>query len=249
MKLIRIFFFVLILSIFFPIQPRISAADKYVSKRPYTIGAGVKGVGGAGLWTETDNHPATNLAFTKTRGGPSAGGGVFIEGIFYNHIGIEIDFLIQWTSLWEYDDFGLAEMKAAIDSTNLRIPLLLKGILPLPGVKLSFGTGPEFVIPLSVGSSVETTKGTILNIEELKNTWHAKSVNSVMYDFDFGLSIDLGKRFYLPMSLRIAYNLTQGAKYSDRVDLTVAGNQITDIKVKAASTWDFSGLVGLGYEF
>jgi len=206
------------------------------------ISAGIKGMGGVNVWTKPSSTPAgVSIAFTKTRAGYGTGGGLFAQAAFLKYLAAEFDILLEYDALWEDQDWGGASTRTRANTTNLRLPLLVKGILPLPGLSLSFGIGPEFVIPVSKSASL-SVPANVTNVFKFK----VRTKTSVMLTMDLGADIDLPLGLFLPVSIRASYNMTQPSKWGDRVANDSAA-QIWSLLYQ--NSWDFRILVGLGYKF
>jgi hypothetical protein len=169
------------------------------------------------------------------------GGGVFVEGRFFQFVALEMDLIYEWDAIWETQDFGgLLKTKTKAITHNLRIPLLVKGVLPLPLVRLSLGIGPEFVVP--VGSTAETSAA-------LKTQFKVKTKTSTMLAMDLGVVVNPFAGLLIPLDIRASYNLTQPKSYKDRVEIKTSGAAVESITILYQNTWDFRLLLGVGYEF
>jgi len=89
---------------------------------------------------------------------------------------------------------------------DLRIPLLVKGVLPLPGIRLALIIGPEFVIPLKTEAAMDAPVSTAFDF---------KVESSFRTLLTFGLDMVVE----LPIDLRFFYNPSQPSDWSDRVEL------------------------------
>lgn len=226
------------------------AAARPAAARVVQGTVGVKGSAGGNLWTQPDATPAADVGFTRPRGGVGAGGGLFAEVRFIEFIAAEMDLLFEWDSLWEHQDWWWGTTTTRAETVNLRIPLLVKGVLPLGGVRLSLGIGPEFVVPLSSKGKLSTPAGVITNAG-----FRVRTKTSTMVTMEAGVTIALGLHLVLPIQIRAAYNATQPSNWADRVTLYRNG-QVVQVPAAfdafgllAQNSWDFRLLVGLGYEF
>ena len=130
---------------------------------------GVKFGGGGTLWQEPDGTvlgtdsqgaPFRLPIFEETRAGYTMSAGFFLEGIFYDHLGLEVGFhwvqhtlleQIEWTYTEERVVNGVrqitsfdAESDQELTWTALHLPILLKGMVKAGKTRISLGVGPEF---------------------------------------------------------------------------------------------------------
>lgn len=225
-------------------------ATPTVHARVVSVVAGVKGTVGGNLWTKPDATPAMEIGFTEPRGGVGAGGGVFVEARFIEFLALEMDLLFEWDSLWEHQRWWWGQTTTKAEAVNLRIPLLVKGVLPLGVVRLSLGLGPEFVLPLTSKGELRVPSGVVTN-----SFFTVRTKTSTMITLETGVSISLGLGFVVPIHVRAAYNVTQPQAWSDRVTLYRDGQKVTiptpfdTFSLLYQNSWDFRLLAGLGYEF
>ncbi|MBM4397181.1 MAG: hypothetical protein FJ087_16045 [Deltaproteobacteria bacterium] len=209
---------------------------KYVD---LTVGA--KGTAGGNVWTKPSSGPGADVGFAKVRGGYGAGGGLYLDARFIKFIGLEMDFLFELDKVWEDITINSFPFTNTLEALNLRIPLLVKGVLPVPMARLALVIGPEFVIPLSTSSSVDEP-GNVIILDRYGLSANDKV--STMLTMGFGVVIELPLGIRLPIDLRASHNLTQPKDYYDRV--SVVGKTY---RVTYQNSWDFRLLLGLGYEF
>lgn len=130
---------------------------------------GVKFGGGGTLWQEPDGTilgtdaqgaPFRIPIFEETRAGYTMSSGFFLEGIFYEHLGLEVGFhWVQHTLLeqieWTYTEERVVNGQRMITSfqaesdqeltwTGLHLPILVKGMVKAGRTRISLGVGPEF---------------------------------------------------------------------------------------------------------
>jgi hypothetical protein len=221
--------------------------------------AGVKGFLGGNVYSTPSNPPlkATGVAedglgFTANGGGFGWGGGVYVEARLIKFIGLEIDGIYDKSQLYRDVTYNnVVKVREKVTSTNLRIPLLAKGILPVPFGRLSIFLGPEFIVPLSASASNEITTGEQLlaanNAAEVKAAIKAKTAGSTMLTMGLGLTIELPASLELPIELRASKNMSQPDNWNERVvDVT---SQPQSYRVIAQNSWDFRLGLGLGYKF
>lgn len=218
--------------------------------RVVEFSAGVKGTVGGNLWTQPDATPAMEIGFTEARGGVGAGGGVFLEARFIRFLALEMDFLFEWDSIWEHQRWWWGKTTTKAEAVNLRIPLLVKGVLPLGGVRLTLGLGPEFVVPLSSKGELSVPSGVVTN-----TFFKVRTRTATMITIETGVTISLGLGLVLPIHIRAAYNATQPSAWADRVALFKDGREVAiptpfdTFSLLYQNSWDFRLLAGLGYEF
>ena len=119
---------------------------------------GAKGGAGGGLWNAPTRLPTyvadSDQGFSKQRGGWGGGAGLYAQLRLLKCLGLEIDVLVDETRIREHplDDY---DWMIYAKSLNLHLPIMLQGILPLPGIRIGLGVGPEFVWPLKTGTYQE----------------------------------------------------------------------------------------------
>lgn len=207
---------------------------------------GVKGGGGVDLWLAPDNAPDwTNVAplFSDDTTGWSYGGGPFAELRILTYLAFEIDVLFFEQERVEETAWsvGPGRIDTRLRWTGLRVPILVKGVLPLGATRLWLGAGPEVAVGI--------TSSTEVDVRENPTTPPPNITSHTVTDVYFLTT--LGAAFALdPLTLtleaRVAYNLTQPADFRDRVDYDEA---VREMSLRAASTLDMRLLVGLAYDF
>ncbi len=218
--------------------------------RVVEVSAGVKGTVGGNLWTQPDATPASEVGFTEARGGVGAGGGVWAEARFLRFLALELDLLFEWDSLWEHQTWWWGKTTTKAEAVNLRIPVLVKGVLPLGAVRLSLGLGPEFVVPLSSKGELSLPSGIVT-----RPFFKVRTKTSTMVTMEAGVTVALGLGLVLPIQIRAAYNATQPSAWADRVTLYKNGQVVKipstfdTFSLLYQNSWDFRLLAGLGYEF
>ena len=204
---------------------------------------GAKGFAGGNLWTTPSNIPGgyDGLGFAGSAGGFGYGFGAFVEGRIVKFVGVEVDALYDSGTLQRdvtyRNAFGSLTATEKVTITGLRIPVLFKGVLPLPGLRLWAGVGPEFMTAQSASASLEP--------EQPGSPISAKAKSSTNLALALGLVIELPASLELPIDLRASKNLSQESAWADRV----AFGTFPNYAVTAQSSWDFRFGAGLGYAF
>ncbi|MBP7125962.1 hypothetical protein KBD49_06325 [Myxococcota bacterium] len=212
---------------------------------------GAKAMGQANLWTAPTDLPAylgnQDWAFDNTRAGWAAGAGIYAQVRLWKALGLKVDFLVDQSRLQETPLEGQAWLLTA-RALNLRIPVLVQGILPLPGVRLGVSLGPEFVIPLK-------TEALQSNPPPLWQNYDFRVDGTVSTMLTMGLQITpviLG-HWTIPIDLRASYNLTQPGDYEGRVTVHERASGVRDLTrgftLHLQDTWEFRLCLGVGYAF
>ncbi len=211
---------------------------------------GAKGGAGGTLWTQPNRLPSYLLgqdwAFGPQRGGWSGGAGLYAQLRLLKALGLEIDFLFEQGQIRETPLSG-SSWKLTAKSVEMHIPILVQGILPLPGIRIGLGIGPEFVVPIQ--SSAEQS-GQPLDYRGYK--FKVDTVSATYLTIGLNLTPTIG-HLSIPIDLRASYNLTQSKNYENRVTVNKNAAGLQDIKegftIHYQDTWDFQLLIGLGYSF
>jgi hypothetical protein len=211
--------------------------------------AGAKGFAGGNLWTTPDNIPGgySGVGFAGDGGGVGFGGGVYVEGRVLTFLGAEVG-LTYDSSVLQRDvtiSGGPTKVTEKVTTSSWRVPLLVKGILPVPFGRLSLGLGPEFVFAGSSDPSLSVTSGPATGTTS--SLLQANTSNSTMLTGDLGLTLELPFSLELPVDLRASKNLSQESDWTKRVDLPTSVT--SPYTVNAQNSWDFRLSVGLGYRF
>lgn len=182
------------------------------------------------------------------------GGGLFVEANFFRYLGLELDLLFESNALTFNQTFTIGGLELEYDYnttfTQLRIPLLVKGVLPLGDVaEMSLGLGPEFVVGLDADVEVDFITDVSLFPQVASNfaaVYQAEKADGTFFDFDLGLSFKAWK-LVIPVSIRACLNLDQPPEYANRVTLQGPPAGVTRATVKAVESYHFALLLGLGY--
>jgi hypothetical protein len=214
--------------------------------------AGAKLFAGGNLWTTPSPSPGDGtIGFGGNGGGVGLGLGAYFEARLIKFLGLELGLTYDSSDLHRDVTTTVTAGGASASGTvtekikmaSVRIPLLVKGILPVPFGRLSLGIGPEFIVPISADWSVETKSGSFQLPPA--DAVHADKTSSTMFTTDLGITVELPASLDLPIDLRASKNLSQGSAWTDRATL----NSPTSVTVKGQSSWDFRLSAGLGYRF
>lgn len=143
-------------------EPAPETLDKAI---PARFIMGVKFGGGATLWDEPDGTVLgkdergidfDTAMFDETRAGYTMSAGFFLEGIFYDHLGLEVGFnFVQHTLLenvkWSYEESNENGLQRAFNAksdqeltwTALHVPILVKAVVDAGKTRVSLGVGPD----------------------------------------------------------------------------------------------------------
>jgi outer membrane protein with beta-barrel domain len=220
----------------------------------WDLRVGAKGAFNGIMWSEPDDAPlGSDPLWGDAQFFIGGGGGIFIEANFFGYLGLEIDVLYESNSLKFNETINSFEYDYYTKFKQVRIPIMVKGILPLGGVELFLGLGPEFVI--GTGSSVTIDYRTQITDAQkqqvdaiLKPLYQTADTNGTFLDTELGINIKVWK-LVIPISLRVGINLSQSSDYDGRVDLTMAGATVTGARVKAIESFHFALMAGVGYVF
>jgi len=219
--------------------------------RPARFIMGVKFGGGGTLWDQPDETRLANVnnnefhlpIFDETRGGYTMSAGFFLEGVFFEHLGLEIGFnfvqhkLLE-TITWTYTETNIVGGQATVNNYNakseqnlqwtaLHIPVLIKAVVPSGNTRVSLGVGPEFALASWGRSTFDITSGgvddgqgnTVLpGSRGALRSVGANLQDSVYLAVVFGVQIMAGD-FIVPIDIHWGYNMSQPKKYLDRVDV------------------------------
>ncbi len=220
----------------------------------WDLRVGVKGALTCNLWSDPDDKlPGSEPIWGDSQFFVGGGGGAFVEVSLLGYLGFEADLLFEANSLKYNETISGFEYDYYTRFKQIRIPLIVKGILPLGNVELSLGLGPEFVIGVGAGVDIDyRTKLTDAQKQQadalLKPLYQADKTSGTFLDTELGISIKIWK-LIIPINLRVGFNLSQSEKYDDRVDVTTSGATVTGAKVHAIETYNFALFAGVGYVF
>jgi hypothetical protein len=215
----------------------------------WELRVGAKGSFTGNLYYEPDSAlPGSEPFWGDTQFYIGGGGGLFVELNLLKFIGLEVDVLYEANALTFKEDYGGFEYDYNTRYQQIRIPVLVKGVLPMGNAELSLGIGPEFVVGLDASVDFDYhTVATPAQKELLNSLYNAEKAGDTFLDLDFGVNIKVWKLF-IPISLRVGFNLTEPSDYEDRVELTnIGGNW--HAKVRAIESYHFTLMAGVGYIF
>jgi hypothetical protein len=158
--------------------------DELAAGKPVRFVMGFKAGGGGTLWSGPDDTVLRTFStgprdgerfdlpiFDETRGGYTMSAGFFLQGIFYEHLGLEIGFhFVQHTMLeeieWTYTEQRgnqintfLADSDQQLSWTAFHLPILIKAMVDTGATRVSLGIGPEFSFTSYSRSSFKITDG------------------------------------------------------------------------------------------
>lgn len=246
---------------------------------------GVK-FGGAGvLWDEPDGTTLSTLdtgpfdlpIFDETRGGYGISAGFFMQGIFFEHLGLEVGFHFVEHKLLEEIDWTFtqaitvggsttvetftAESKQELQWTAFHLPILIQAIVPAGTTRISLGVGPEFAFHSWDKTLFKITKtdepdGLLPGSRKAFRAMKAKAEDSIYLTVNFGVQIDAGD-FAIPIDIHWSYNFSQESSYRSRV--IVDQDEIptkddpdrhpTEITLRTRDTMYGGIRIGLAYQF
>lgn len=215
-----------------------------------TVGA--KGFLGGNLFSTPSELPSgyDGIGFAGNAGGMGWGAGIYGEARFIKFLGLELGLTYDSSRLMRNVDLNvngtLLKVREQVDTKSMRIPILVKGILPIPFGRIAAFLGPELVRPSSVSASNEITNN---SNAQLATKINAIEKSSTMLTMGMGLTIELPAKLELPIELRASKNMSQDAEWGKRVDLVFQGNNLMSYSVRSQNSWDFRLGVGLGYRF
>lgn len=211
---------------------------------------GVKGGGGGVGWLQPDmgTGAASDFGrgqdfFNEARAGWTYGGGVFAELRILKFLGVETglfffaDVIKQDTTRRALGQV-VAKTEERFELTTLRIPILVKGVLPLGIVRLWVGLGPEFSVPLTSSASSDVGALTINTRDE----------TDIYLAAGLGVVIAIGP-VAIPIDVRFGWNATQPSAYEDLVAIDAVGAGSAEVTLRTSNTIEGRLLVGLAYEF
>ena len=206
-------------------------------------------VAGGNVWTKPDTPGYIvlddSIPFADTAGGYGVGGGLMFEARFIKFIGLEFDVLFEHNDQWYSIEVngGVAEAEFHIQYLNVRLPILVKAVIPTGIVRVSIGIGPEFVFSRKDRTEVKDKKNNITNIQELRDAFHSKEQDDVYICTHLGFAFTVWK-LSIPLNIRFSYNLTQPKGYEKRLGIVGVSETLT-----ASETMDISLMLGLAYDF
>jgi hypothetical protein len=212
-------------------------------ERSVEFSAGARGQLGGGLYTTPSGAPAETLGFMGSAGGIGWGAQAYFEARFVKYLGVELGLGYDSQDLHRNVTFnGSTTVTERVVSKGIRIPLLIKGVVPTPFGRISLGLGPEFVAASTPEASLDPANVIVTKIS-------AEKVSNVRLGLDFGMAFELPANLEIPFGLHASKSLGQPDAWNQRVSYELSGTTLTSYTVKAESTWDFRMSLGLGYRF
>jgi hypothetical protein len=162
-------------------------------------------------------------------GGPSLGGGLALEVRALGLIGIEVDGIFSR----DRGDGSLGQATVDIGQNAVHIPVLLKGVAPLPGVRPFLVAGPEFVLPLPSRAESEPPGAIRAVVGTERSTMLTGGLGG---EVKFPLpSLDLRASFFF----RGSYRAGSSGALAERVTPLPSGALILD------GRWRYQALLGV----
>ncbi|TNF28035.1 MAG: hypothetical protein EP329_18560 [Deltaproteobacteria bacterium] len=218
---------------------------------------GFKAGGGGTLWDEPNDTVLRNVSgtdptfdipiFNETRGGWTMTAGFFMEGIFYDYLGLEVGAYFTQHTLLEKTDWNYfetvngsvthqveAKSEEELQWTAVHVPILVKAVVPSGNTRISLGVGPEFAFGEWSRAKFKVTEvttdgvratGDDLNLGGTLDPPPPRSaLRSLRADLQNSvyLRVNFGIEiqagdFLIPIDIHWSYNFSQGTKYRDRV--------------------------------
>lgn len=228
---------------------------------PVEVTAGAKGfVGGNLFTTPSDTPPGWDAyGFSGNAGGMGWGAGIYGEARFVKFLGLELGVGYDSSTLLRNVTLNsVLKIQEKVVTSSMRIPVLVKGIVPVPFGRISVFLGPEFVRPTSADASNELKEGEqYLSANDaalIKNGIKADTKSSTLLTMGLGVTLELPAKLELPIELRASKNMSQGDAWADRVDMPSwqpPGQPLVSppYTVTGQNSWDFRLGIGLGYRF
>ncbi len=232
-------------------------ADPFVNTTPARFIMGLKIGGGGALYSEPndtrlrdsvfiDNQQTANESFglplfDETRGGWTMSTGFFVQGIFYDYLGLEVGLHFTQHNILEEIDWSYietvtingatstqvfeAKSEQSLSWTAVHIPILVKAVIPSGKSRVSLGIGPEFALGSWSRGTFKITEGGVDSNgdgrAELPGNRGAftkllsQLEDSVYLNVVFGIEIIAGD-FIIPIDLSWSYNFSQEKRYLER---------------------------------
>jgi hypothetical protein len=171
--------------------------------------------------------------FAAERVGARYGIGLTIEARLWGYLGLEIDVMLGWaffgeSTTWTYTEINTGtgdiarfetRSRESFTARTVRLPLLVKGILPIHGpTRLFLGFGPELAFGTSASAEFEQ-----LGPDPLKGPRaRFMALTAAHPDLDVCLTTALGVEtdfgpVRLSTQFRLTYDLSQPSDYYERI--------------------------------
>jgi hypothetical protein len=222
----------------------------------WDVRAGLKGAFTGNLYSEPESTPlGSGLPWDNDQAFIGGGGGLFVELTLLTFLGLEIDLLFEQNAFMERMEWngGVVEYEIHTNMSQLRVPILVKGRLPLGLVTFTLGVGPELVVGRDAEVSIEALSSPVGTVSDesrrqIEGFYSAKPAGGTFVDVDLGLELSVWK-IVIPLALRVGFNMDQPADYDERVTLDQVGNQVNHAELSAIESMHFSLMAGVGYVF
>lgn len=216
-----------------------------------SLGVGFQGVIGGNFLDKPDNK-IYNLPDGRSGpmtpsypgfGGFSYGGGLAFDVRFLEIVGLEVDVIRSSDKAHADVDFGNGARTYTVNvgQAAWHVPVLLKGVLPLPVLSPFVLVGPEFVMP---GTPVNETPAEY-------PAGYVKSSASSYKMWTFGLGAEASipglSALRIPFSIRGSYNPSTGNSVNDRARWDVTGNKVNGTTY--ITEWKFRPEITLGVSY
>ena len=205
----------------------------------WDLRVGAKAALTGNLWGAPDGAPriaGADAGWQNSLMYVGGGGGLLLELHVLSFLALELDVLYEQNAFKESINGGVATIYTKY--TQVRLPMLLKGVLPLGFVELSLGVGPE----LTFGKSAWLDTSRYVAAGNLG----AASTNDTFVDVDLGVTLRVW-RLAIPLSLRTGFNVSQPKEWQDRFETFSPATGA--FVVKASETYQFALLAGVAYVF
>lgn len=218
------------------------AQEATPTPKSFESSVGAKLFLGGNLWSTPDDVPGgyDGLGFAGDGGGFGWGAALYYEARIVTHLGLELDLGYDSSTLLRNVTVSGVDTQEKVTHSGPRITFLVKGIVPAPFGRLWAGIGPEFMIASSADATLE------VDGKEQSGVIEAEKKSSTMLALALGMVFHVGEAVEIPVDIRASKNMTQEAKWADRVEITGPSGPYT---VTAQNSWDFRLGVGAGYRF
>jgi hypothetical protein len=226
----------------------LAAGPAHAKLKIFSGSAGVLITAGGDLWTKPEQSGSISLddavPFSDTAGGYGVGGGIFFEARFIRYLGLELDLLFEHNDQWyEVEVSGTnADVKFHLKYLDIRLPILVKAVIPTSAMRFSIGLGPELVFSRNARAEEERSGAAF------PGNFSTREQTDVFLCTAIGFAIKVWK-LSIPLNLRFAYNTTQPKKAEKRLDYEISGGSISSINPTASQTMDLRLMIGLAYDF
>jgi hypothetical protein len=201
---------------------------------PVDLGVSVLAVGG---YNAIDKGSSPSFSSGSQRleypgfGGTSLGGGLALEARVLGIVGVEVDGVFSR----DVGDGKIGATTVTIGQRAVHVPVLLKGVVPLPGVRPFVLVGPEFVLPLPSKAESDPPG-------EIRAVVGTERYTLVTAGLGAEVKLPLpGVDLRASLSLRGSYRTGSSAELADRVTPLPSGALILD------GRWRYQALLGASF--